>query len=171
MESSFNFYNQRIDEIVEQFRTIDPDLHHWSSMPEYFRDHPEPASDPLIYELYSLPYTASPTDLMIVLTVLHAGAIGGEKFHTKGHFHHAPDGAEYVIALAGKGVLERGDHDGVVRESVMEAGTHLIVPPGQAHRVTNTGDEPLAFLSLCSPVVGHDYVSVRRLGWAMASLV
>lgn len=168
MSYMFNFGNPSFTDVMDQFRTIAPDRHHWSSMREYFREKPAPQSDPLIYALYSLPYTAAPTDLMIVLTVLYAGKIGEEHFHTKGHFHHEPDGAEYVVTLTGKGVLERGDHDGRVQRSTMDSGIHLIIPPGQAHRVINVGAQPLAFLSLCSPVVGHDYVSVQRLGWAVS---
>lgn len=169
MDFTLKFPNQRLEQIVEQLKPIEPDVRRWTSMPEYFREQPEPETDPVIYELYALPYTSSPTDLMVVLTVLHAGTLGSEHFHTKGHFHQDPDGAEYVITLAGEGMLERGTRTGLVTNSTMEAGTHLIVPPGQAHRAVNTGDRPLVFLSLCSPIVGHDYISVQHLGWAKMS--
>lgn len=134
-------------------------------MTDYFHKAPSDGTDPVIYDLLSLPYSNFSTDLMVVLTVLHAGDIQGESFHTKGHFHMDPDGPEYVMVLSGRGILERGTRDGTRNSSIMEPGIHILVQPGEAHRAVNPEDEPLLFLSLCSAIVGHDYRSVTPLGW------
>ena len=166
MDYKFNFQNQSVQSIIDQFaNTGQLEVRRWSSMPSYFSRRPIDDSDPVIYELFSLPMGASATDLMVVLTVLHTGDIYGEKFHTKGHFHTDPDGPEYVLVLSGRGILERGLRDGTREESPMEPGTHILVPPGQAHRVINIDNEPLLFICLCSAAVGHDYQSVALLGW------
>ena len=166
MDYSFNFQNQSVQSIIDQFaNTGDPEVRRWSSMPSYFSQRPMDDTDPVIYELFSLPMGPSTTDLMVVLTVLHAGNIYGEKFHTKGHFHTDPDGPEYVLVLSGRGILERGLRDSTLEESPMEPGTHILVPSGQAHRVINIDNEPLLFISVCSAGVGHDYASVSPLGW------
>jgi len=38
----------------------------------------------------------------------------------------------------------------------IEPGDTLCIPPGAAHRVTNTGEEPLAILCCSSPPYSHD---------------
>ncbi len=134
-------------------------------MTAYFKDKPVAGEDPVVYKLYSLPYSESPTDLMVVLTVLYGGRIGLEPFHTKGHFHHNPDGAEYVIGLSGRGTLELGSRDGTKESVPLTPGAHILVPPGLAHRALNMDHSPLLFVSLSSPAVGHDYQSVESLGW------
>lgn len=150
---------------LDQFiASTKPEVRRWSDMVPYFQRAPESSDDPIIYLLYALPHGGHPTDLMVVLTVLNPGHIRGEFFHTKGHFHR-PDGAEYVIALEGTGLLERGFRDGSWESSRMVPGQHMLVASGQAHRVVNTGTSPLVFVSICSPAVGHDYESVTILNW------
>lgn len=167
MAYRFEFQNQSVEGIIEQFATQVPrETRSWSSMVDYFQEAPSGGTDPVIYDLFSLPYGDSHAELMTVLTVLYGGRIGKERFHTKGHFHTQPDGPEYVIVLAGRGILERGQRDGTIEESIMAPDTHIMVPPGQAHRAVNVTDEPLLFVSLCSAAVGHDYASVATLGWA-----
>ncbi len=138
----------------------------WSAMKDYFREAPE-TGDPLIYEVYTWKDGAAATNLLSTITVLYPGRIGAEHFHTKGHFHTAPDGSEFVAGYFGEGVLETATRTGDVTETALTRGLHLVIPDGHAHRVSNRGGEPAIYLSISSAGVGHDYESVRTCGWRM----
>lgn len=137
-----------------------------SDMREYFPADPAAwERDPVIYEIFDWPGQGLPTDLMVTVTAIHPGSIGGLPYHTKGHFHQDPDGAELVICMAGLGTLElvdRGMHSRFVN---LGPGTYASVDPGWAHRVVNPGDAPLLYLSVSSAFIGHDYEGVRDAGW------
>lgn len=138
-----------------------------SDMPEYFADDPAAReADPLIYEVFDWQERAGlSTDLMVTLTAIHAGSVGGLPFHTKGHFHKDPDGAELVIGVVGLGQLELVDR--LYHRQLLELGpgTCITIEPGWAHRVLNPGRETLLYLSVSSASIGHDYESVRGAGW------
>ncbi len=136
----------------------------WSDMSDYFKEQP-PVGDPLIYETFAWPDGSAATNLLVVFTVLRAGKIGQEHFHTKGHFHVGEDGSEVAICYAGEGILETAPQGGAVRATAMAAGTHVLIPAGHAHRMVNAGDEPVVFLSICSAGVDHDYHSVLQFNW------
>ncbi len=138
----------------------------WSDMRAFFAGQPADGADPVIYEVYTWPpQGAGSTDLDVSLTLLMAGRIGDEPFHTKGHFHHDPDGPEYVSVVSGEGILERATRSGLVESVALRAGVQTLVPAGWAHRVLNPGPAPLAFVSIASRHVGHDYGGVRVAGW------
>jgi len=135
-------------------------------MREYFPADPAAeAADPLIYEVFEWPGYGLATDLMVTVTAIHPGAVGGVAHHTKGHFHRDPDGAELVVGLAGEGVLEMVDRSGHRRAEPLTPGVHVTVAPGWAHRVLNPGAVPLLYLSVSSAHIGHDYEGVRMAGW------
>jgi oxalate decarboxylase/phosphoglucose isomerase-like protein (cupin superfamily) len=137
-----------------------------ADMREYYPDDAAAgSSNPLIYEVFEWPGYGLSTDLMITVTVIHPGRVGGEPHHTKGHFHQDPDGSELVIGLKGQGRLEMVDRSGAERQEKVVPGTYIEVPPGWAHRVFNPGDEPLLYVSISSAGIGHDYESVTRAGW------
>lgn len=136
-------------------------------MPDYFAaDAAARVADPLIYEVFDWPERAGlPTDLMVTLTAIQPGSIGGLAHHTKGHFHQDPDGAELVMGVAGNGRLELVDRQCRSRTLEFGAGTCITVEPGWAHRVLNPGTEPLLYLSVSSAFIGHDYAGVQAAGW------
>ena len=134
-------------------------------MPGYFPADAAAVGDPVIYEVFQWPSHGLPTDLMVTVTVLHPGHVGGAPFHTKGHFHRDPDGEELVAGIAGSGVLELFSRAGEHRAVRLSAGTHVSVAPGWAHRVVNPGSEPVLYLSVSSAFIGHDYEGVREAGW------
>lgn len=136
----------------------------WSAMKEFYSGDPE-QGDPLIYEIYTWNDGHAPTNLLSTITVLYPGRIGGEYFHTKGHFHTDPDGSEFVAGYFGTGVLETGTRAGEVTETPVTQGLHLVIPDSHAHRVVNRGTEAAVYLSISSAGVGHDYDSVRVCGW------
>ena len=123
------------------------------------------ARNPIIYEVFEWPGYGLPTDLLVTVTDVHPGTVGGEAHHTKGHFHKEPDGPELVIGIEGHGTLEMADRSGEERAVPVEPNTMVTIPPGWAHRVVNPGSQPVLYLSVSSAEVGHDYEGVRAAGW------
>ena len=121
--------------------------------------------DPVIYEVFDWPGSGLPTDLMVTVTAIHPGAVGGLAHHTKGHFHKDPDGAEIVVGMVGIGLLELVNRAYERRTIDLSPGTYATVEPGWAHRVVNPSDSPLLYLSVSSVHIGHDYESVQGAGW------
>lgn len=136
-----------------------------SDMAEFYCESADPLSDPVVYEVFSWPDDGGVADLLVTITVLHAGRVGNEPFHTKGHFHKDPDGPEFVLGYQGTGALQTGDRHGAVHEVELARGTHVWVPSGMAHRVVNRTSESIVYLSISSSAVGHDYDSVAQLHW------
>ena len=62
-------------------------------------------------------------------------------------WHRLSDTAERYYILSGRGRVEIGDLDA---EEVC-SGDIVLIPPMCRQRITNTGDEDLLFLAICSP--------------------
>ena len=60
--------------------------------------------------------------------------------------HGHPDNEQVYVIVRGRGVMQAGDEMQEVGE-----GTLVFIPPGTAHAIKNTGDEPLVFVSATSP--------------------
>ena len=81
-------------------------------------------------------------------TFLEPGMVGDEYFLTRGHFHANEDCPELEVTVSGTGVLVLMTADRRTWTEPMRAGSVHHVPPGTAHRVANTGDETLVFVSV-----------------------
>lgn len=66
---------------------------------------------------------------------------GGETFE---HYHRISE--EIYFFLSGSGRLRVGD-----QETEVGPGACAVIFPGVAHKLWNTGDEPLKLLCCCSP--------------------
>jgi mannose-6-phosphate isomerase-like protein (cupin superfamily) len=60
--------------------------------------------------------------------------------------HGHPDNEQVYVIVRGRGVMQVADE----MEEVGE-GTLVFIPPGAAHAIKNTGDDPLVFVSATSP--------------------
>ncbi len=60
--------------------------------------------------------------------------------------HGHPDNEQIYVIVRGRGVMQVGDE----MEEVGK-GTLVFIPPGAAHAIKNTGEEPLVFVSATSP--------------------
>lgn len=98
-------------------------------------------------------------------TTLQPGRVGDEYFMTHGHFHATPDRAEYYATVQGTGalLLMRENRETISQE--MRPGTVHYIPGCTAHRVVNTGTEPLVFLATWPSDAGHDYARIRDTGF------
>jgi mannose-6-phosphate isomerase-like protein (cupin superfamily) len=68
---------------------------------------------------------------------------------TQEHFH--PRAEEIYYLTHGTGRMRIG---GETRE--VKAGDAIAIPPGQKHKLWNTGDETLRLLCCCAPAYEHD---------------
>ncbi len=68
---------------------------------------------------------------------------------TTAHWHAKTE--EIYFIQQGRGLMEVGDG----RDEV-GPGDAIAIPPGQVHRITNVGQEPLVFLCCCAPGYEHE---------------
>lgn len=98
-------------------------------------------------------------------TILQPGRVGDEYFMTHGHFHAVRDRAEYYATLSGQGELVLMEENGNTWSESMSAGTLHYIPGCIAHRVANTGAEPLIFVGCWPSDAGYDYARIRATGF------
>jgi mannose-6-phosphate isomerase-like protein (cupin superfamily) len=63
------------------------------------------------------------------------------------HWHRLSATTERYVILEGQGDVEIGDN----APELVSAGDVVIIPPQTRQRITNTGQEDLIFLAICSP--------------------
>jgi mannose-6-phosphate isomerase-like protein (cupin superfamily) len=68
---------------------------------------------------------------------------------TQEHYHIRTEEIYYITHGTGR-MRIAGD----VRE--VKVGDAIAIPPGQKHKLWNTGDEPLRLLCCCAPAYEHD---------------
>ncbi len=98
-------------------------------------------------------------------TVLLPGLVGDEYFMTHGHFHAIRDRAEFYATVKGAGAMLFMDEDGATWSQAMTPGTVHYIPGNAAHRVVNSGKEPLVFLASWPSDAGHDYARIKTTGF------
>lgn len=99
-------------------------------------------------------------------TVVEAGRVDSEYFMTHGHFHLKRNRTEYYGTTEGQGALILMTEDRETRMEIMLPGSLHFIPPNTAHRVANTGAVPLRFVACWPSDAGHDYDSIRKLGFS-----
>ena len=68
---------------------------------------------------------------------------------TIAHYHRTSE--ELYLVTAGRGRLQVGDE-----ERDLEPGDCALIPPGETHRLENTGDTDLVVICACSPPYSHE---------------
>jgi glucose-6-phosphate isomerase len=104
-------------------------------------------------------------------TIIEPGRVGDEYFMTHGHFHKKRDRGEYYGTIGGKGLLVLVDEFRATRTEAMFPGSLHFIAGGLAHRVVNTGDEPLLFWACWPSDAGHDYASIKAEGFGARVLL
>ena len=82
--------------------------------------------------------------------------VGGS---TMEHIHAKAE--EIYFITHGVGRMRLGQAEREVRP-----GDAIAIPPGQAHKLWNTGDEPLRLLCCCAPAYEHEDTIITELGQA-----
>jgi mannose-6-phosphate isomerase-like protein (cupin superfamily) len=67
---------------------------------------------------------------------------------TQEHYHPRTEEIYYITHGVGKIRIEGETHD-------VRAGDAIAIPPGQKHKLWNTGGEPLRLLCCCAPAYEH----------------
>lgn len=121
--------------------------------------------DPIIYEIFYHGFKTSVSDMALGTTRIQPGKIGDEFHMTKGHFHAAEDEPEIYFCVKGRGYLLLEAKNGEFRAEEWTLGTISHIPPMWAHRVVNTGNEPLVFVASYHLAAGHDYEPIVERGF------
>jgi len=104
--------------------------------------------------------------LFFFFFTIQPGVVGDEYFMTHGHFHSIRDRAEFYAAIKGTGTMLFMDEDRDTWSQAMIPGSVHYIPGNVAHRVVNTGSEPLVFLASWPSDAGHDYGSICASGFS-----
>ena len=75
--------------------------------------------------------------------------------------HYHPRAEEIYYITHGTGRMKLGHEERDVRP-----GDAIAIPPGQAHKLWNIGDEPLRLLCCCAPGYEHDDTVLIEVGEA-----
>ncbi len=150
-------------DVTESTRTIE-------GLAGYFRDEEARAQmdpDTPVYTVqsYEPEPEGKPGGLCAATTFLQPGLVGDEYFLTRGHFHWDEDRPELEVGISGQGMLVLMDCGGNTWTEDLGPGVVLHVPPSVAHRVVNTGNVPLVFVSFWNSETGHDYAVITERGF------
>ena len=78
---------------------------------------------------------------------------------TMEHYHPRAEEIYYITHGTGRMKLGHEEHD-------VRPGDAIAIPPGQAHKLWNIGDEPLRLLCCCAPGYEHDDTVLTESGEA-----
>lgn len=122
--------------------------------------------DQIVYEMLLAGVPEEEGHLLHSVTIMYPGTVGNEYFMTFGHFHLHLKASEVYYCIAGEGILlvmDRTGHCDVIR---MTQGTVAYIPSGWAHRTSNTGTTPFVFLAVWPGDAGHDYGTIKEMGFS-----
>ena len=121
--------------------------------------------DPILYRWFELGAPERAGDLAFGVTILNPGKVGDEYYMTKGHFHTMLETAEVYYTLSGEGYMIMEDPEGDTQEQPLSKWQVVYVPRRYAHRMVNTGEQPLITLFVFAADAGHDYGSIETKGY------
>lgn len=122
--------------------------------------------DRLVYEVYEIKRPEVAGEILMGVSIVHAGKIGREYYMTKGHFHTVIDTAEIYYCLCGEGYMVMETPEGEISVQPLAPGKVLYVPPRWAHRSVCTGrQEDLVTFFAYPGNAGHDYGTIEQLGF------
>jgi glucose-6-phosphate isomerase len=123
--------------------------------------------DALVYQVSSIWGFPGAGQLGLGLGVLQPGKIGDEYFMTKGHWHRWPQAAEIYLGVSGEGLLQMEDiRTQETKVARILANTVAYVPEFCAHRIVNTGSEPLIYYGIYPADAGKVYDQILGRGFS-----
>ena len=151
-------------------KTAAPSERRLSKMKDMFHDTDAAAQileieDPILYRWFELGAPERAGDLAFGVTILNPGKVGDEYYMTKGHFHTMLETAEVYYTLSGEGYMIMEDPEGDTQEQPLSKGQVVYVPRRYAHRMVNTGEQPLITFFVFAADAGHDYGSIETKGY------
>jgi glucose-6-phosphate isomerase len=100
-------------------------------------------------------------------TTIYPIKIGNEYMMTKGHFHAKADRNEYYLGIKGEGYLLLMNEKRECWVEQMKQGSLHFIGANLAHRVINTGSDPLTFLASWPSDAGHNYEAIQQHGFSV----
>ena len=135
---------------------------------EVWKKAPDPADDRVVYHTYGMSSDDTETpQLRFSTTVIEPGTVHGEYFMTRGHFHTNSEREEFMLVLSGTGELVLRDRIGKAWTEPLGPGFTCVIDGKFAHRLVNTGEEPLIVMVVWQSDCGHDYAVIQRLGFGI----
>ncbi len=141
-------------------------------------------NDPVHYEVFEKNIPEQYGHLLLCVSKLYPGRVGGECFMTKGHYHTVSGTAEVYLCIRGQGYMMMKTADGppplplsptAGERGRGEGGKWMVepmrrhrlvyVPPHWAHRSINTGNEPLISFCVYPAEAGHNYGDIATEGF------
>jgi glucose-6-phosphate isomerase, archaeal len=125
--------------------------------------------DQLAYEVQM--YTPVPDGteggLFFGNTTIYPTKVGNEFMMTKGHFHAKANRNEYYLGIKGTGYLLFMNENRECWVEPMTQGSLHFIGANLAHRVVNTGRDPLTFLASWPSDAGHNYETIQQHGFSV----
>ena len=100
------------------------------------------------------------------LTMLQPGKVGDEYFMTHGHFHANRKRAEFYGTVSGNGMLIQMNLERKTWGEAMSPGSLHYVHGENAHRIANTGSDPLIVWACWPTDAGYDYEMIADQGFS-----
>jgi glucose-6-phosphate isomerase, archaeal len=123
------------------------------------------AGDPVHYEVFEKVIPEEYGHLLLCISKLYPGDVGGECFMTKGHYHTVAGTGEVYLCVKGDGYMVMKTTDGRTNEQKMVRNRMVYVPPFWAHRSVNTGGVPLISFCVYPADAGHNYGDIEKEGF------
>lgn len=118
----------------------------------------------ILYQVYLLePSVIQSGSLNWGLSVLNPVTINGECCMTRGHWHQDRECDEIYVGQSGCGLLMLMDESGTTWCEEVSTGSVHMINGKLAHRLINTGDEPLKVICCWPCRAGHDYAAAEEM--------
>lgn len=122
------------------------------------------------YEVTDFKPSNRQNDMIVGVTRMEPGKVGGEFYMTRGHIHAQPNRPEMYYGEAGLGVMLLESPAGEIRTIEIGPRSMCYVPPYWIHRSINVGTEPLVMTFAYPADSGQDYDIIAKAG-GMASRI
>jgi glucose-6-phosphate isomerase, archaeal len=122
------------------------------------------SGDAVVYEVTDYRPSADAGDMILGVTRMAPGRVGGEFFLTRGHIHARADRPEMYRGEAGRGVMLMESPEGELRTVEVAPTVVCYVPPFWIHRSVNVGDDDLVMSFTYPADSGQDYAIIERSG-------
>ena len=127
--------------------------------------------DAVVYEVTDFKPSANSGDMIIGVTRMRPGKVGGEYFFTRGHIHANANRPEMYYGESGRGLILLESLEGEIRTVEIEPRVLCYVPPYWIHRSVNTGPGELVMTFAYPADSGQDYAIIEEAGGMRSRVV
>jgi glucose-6-phosphate isomerase len=120
--------------------------------------------DRLVYWVDENQAGEQPGALIVGMSALAPGDVGGEFFMTRGHLHARPNCAEFYYCVSGSGLLLMDNLEGNTSIAHLKPNQGVHVPGGWIHRSVNVGETTFTTVFAYDRDAGQNYELIERAG-------